>query len=220
LEAEKGPAGLISACLILVAWICGNPLRAQETKLKHRMFIGAGIGISNVAFSQLDKTVNGFGPSFDALLGVNLSDKISLQLEYVMNHPNDEEPKTTDIIVTKKITNGIEIMGTEIVRVPKVLQTNHLLISFRKSLLNHIYYRLSAGLGWHLGASYYIQEKVISAGIESEIGYALGLVGGYERYVSDRLSLAIEASVRWSSGEDSTSARFVFGLGTVVKWDF
>jgi hypothetical protein len=53
-----------------------------------------------------------------------------------------------------------------------------------------------------------------------DTGLGLGLAGGYERYLSDHLSLSLETSVRWSNGEDSTSARFIFGLGTAVKWDF
>jgi len=209
------------SCIFLGILINGVTLQAQDAKPKHRFFIGAGIGACDVAFKQLGKTVSGIGPSINAFLGYRFSEKWSLRLEYSINHPNDEQPRITDIVVTKTIYNGDVILGTKMVRNPAVLRTDFILISFQKNAASNFFYQINGGFGWNHAASYYIpKDEVIEACISKELGYALGLSGGYERPLSDHLSFFLEGSVRWSSGEDSTNARFVFGLGAGAKWDF
>jgi hypothetical protein len=221
MENEKKPVRLISVCLILLAWICSDALRAQDAKLKHRIFIGAGIGFCDVVCRERGMTVSDLGPSFSAALGLYLSDKISLQLEYGVTHPNDDEPRTSDLMVITTIYNGDKISRFEVVRSPIVLKTKFLLLSFQRRIFNNYFYRIGVGFGGNYSNGYYTSEDaVLKADISREIAYGFGFAGGYERNISDRLALALEASVRWSSGEDSSTARFVFGLGTVVKWDF
>ena len=108
-----------------------------------------------------------------------------------MNHPNDEEPRLTDIVVTKTIYDGDVILGTKMVRNPAVLRTDFLLISFQKNIASNYFYRMSGGFGWNYAASYYIpKDEVIKAFIDNELGYALGMTGGYERRLSDHLALS------------------------------
>lgn len=221
MDAYKKRLGLISVCLILVAWIYSNPLQAQDTKPKYPLLVGAGIGFCGVACRELGKTVGDLGPSLSVIFGFRLSEKSSLQLEYIVSHPNDEEPRTSDLMVITTVGKENTYHRFETVRSPKVYKTKLLLLSFQRKIFRDFFYRIGVGLGGNYYNGYYTSEDaVLDARIYGDGGYALGLAGGYERRVSDRLSLAIEASVRWSSGEDSTSARFVFGLGTVVKWEF
>jgi len=215
------PLKHISGCLIFWVFIFAISLRGQDKKPKHRIFIGGGIGVCDIVSRELGKTVGGFGPSYSVVFGLHIFEKSSLQLEYIVNHPNDEEPKISDLMVITTIHNGEKYHRFEFVRSPKVFQTKLLLLSFRRNVLHDLFYRIGVGFGANYFNTYRTSEDaVLEARISREIAYALGLAGGYERHISDRLSLALEASVRWSSGEDSSSARFVFGLGTVVKWDF
>ena len=215
------PLRHISGYLILGVLFFALSLRAQNTKPKHRIFIGGGIGVCEVVKRKLGKTVGDLGPSFSAVFGLRLSEKSSLQLEYIENHPNDEEPKISDLIVITTVHNGEKYHRFETVRSPKIFQTKLLLLSFQRKIFQDFFYRIGVGLGGNYFNGYSTSEAaVLDARIYGDGGYAFGLAGGYERYISDRLALALEASVRWSSGEDSSSARFVFGLGTVVKWDF
>jgi hypothetical protein len=211
----------ISASLILGALIMIGPLQAQEEKSKHSIYMGGGVGMSLVAKNQHEQSYGDIGPSYSIFFGVHLSANNSLQLEYIVSHPNDDVPQMTDIIVTKLIHDGIEDYLFTTVRSPKMFQTRLLLLSFHRAIFRDFFYRIGIGLGSNDFAIYNTsKDAVLAAKRARDNGYALGLTGGYERNISDRLSLAIEASVRWSSGEDSTSARLVFGLGTVVKWDF
>jgi len=204
-----------------VAMISEYPIRAQETKSSRHLFIGGGIGVCNVIYRQLGKTVNDLGPSYSVLLGIKLSNKTSLQLEYIINHPNDEEPRISDILVEKIRQNGGENFKFTVVRSPKIFQTNLLLISLQRTVFRDFFYRIGVGFGGNYISVYTVsRDAVLEAKTSGDGGYALGFAGGYERHISDRLSLALEASVRWSSGEDSSSARFIIGLGTIVKWDF
>jgi hypothetical protein len=215
------PTIYLGVCLVIRALLITSPLRAQELKNKGCIFIGGGIGLGLVTKNQLGKGISGFGPSFNARLGISLSKKSSLQLEYIVNHPNDETPQSSDILVTKEIINGNENHGLAFIRYPKLFQTRLLLISFQKTIFQDIYYRIGLGLGSNCFAIYReSKDAVMDASKSWDTGLGLGMAGGYERYLSSHLSLSLEASVRYSNGEDSTSARFVFGLGTVVKWDF
>jgi len=215
------PTTYLEISLVFSAVLITSPIRAQELKSKGSIFIGGGIGIGLVTKNQLGKGISGFGPSFDARLGINLSKKSSLQLEYIIDHPNDETPQASDILVTKEIINGNENHRLTFVRYPKIFQARLLLISFQRTVFRDFYYRIGLGLGSNCFAIYReSKDAVMDASKSWDTGLGLGLAGGYERYLSDNLSISLEASARWSNGEDSTSARFIFGLGTVVKWDF
>jgi len=153
--------------------------------------------------------------------GFRLSKKSSLQLEFIVNRPRDEKPRTSDLKVITEIRDGTEYYSYEPVRSPKVLQTKFLLLSFRRNVFRDFFYQAGLGFGSNIFADYRVSGgSVKSAGLWREIAYGVGFVGGYERPISGRASLALEASIRWSSGEDSTCARLVFGLGTVIKWNF
>lgn len=209
------------AWFIVIAALSTASLQAQEQKSQKRFFLGAGIGLCDVAFRQLGKTVDEFGPSFSGFLDIHLSQRASLQLEYSVLHPNDEEPRISDILVTipENSQDGYAIFT--FVRYPRIFRTRVLLLSYQRLIARNLYVRAGLGVGGNDFARYReTKDAVVEAGVSTEGGYALGLAAGYQRSLSNRFKLTLEVTVRISTGEDSTSAAWVFGLGTALTWDF
>jgi len=206
--------------LLVGTVVCLNPLSAQDTKPLHRFFVGGGIGLCRVSSSQLSGDIAGTGLSIGAFSGFRFSKSLSLLLEYDIHHPKDETPKTSDLVVEKTSSNGVEIRRFVFSRYPKVLRTDLLLLSLQAGSSAAFYFRLSAGLGRQYSPDYTIIEDVVtSAGTSSRASFAYGIAGGYEYRLSSRLAISLEARALWSAGGTGTALRSVIGAGAVFKWD-
>jgi hypothetical protein len=204
---------------IVIAALFSASLQAQDQKSQKRFFLGAGIGLCDVV--RFRPIVHEIGPSFSGLIGIHISRKASLLLEYSVLHPNDEDPRISDILVTipENSQDGYAIFT--VVRYPKVIRTRVVLLSYQRLISRDFYVRAGLGVGGNDFAGYReTKDAVVGADISTDGGYALGLAAGYQRSLSNRFILALEATLRISTGEDSTRARWVFGLGTALTWDF
>lgn len=207
------------AWFIMIAALSSASLQAQEQKSQKRFFLGAGIGLCDVV--RFRPIVHEIGPSFFGIVGIRLSRRASLQLEYSVHHPNDENPRISDILVTMPENSQDGYAIFTVVRYPKIVRTRVLLLSYQRLISRDLYVRAGLGIGGNDHTDYRIANNaVIGAGVSTEGGYALGLAAGYQRSLSNRFKLALEATLRISNGEDSTSSRWVFGLGTALTWDF
>jgi len=204
---------------IVIGSLSSASLQAQDQKPQKRFFLGAGIGLCDVV--RFRPFVNELGPSLSGLIGIHLSRKASLLLEYTILHPNDEKPRISDILVTMPENSQDGHATFTFVRYPKVVRTRVVILSYQRQIARDLYVRAGLGLGSNDSSAYLVSnDTVVEAYVSPDTGYAMGFAAGYRRFLSDRLILAIEATVRVSTGEDSTSARWVFGLGTALTWDF
>ncbi len=179
------------------------------TVLAQKTFIGFGAGVS-----RIEPKASPAGPgegraSIAARAGIGGS-RVMLVVDWQRHGLGDEQPLASDY------RNGITT------RVPQVLRTEFLLLGAQVYLARGFYVRPSVGVGSNAFAVYDVPNGVNaeSAEVSTEGALSAGLSAGYPLKLHRHFSLAIEASVLGSPGEDSSEGRTVFGIQVTPLLEF
>jgi hypothetical protein len=179
------------------------------TVLAQRTSIGFGAGVS-----RIEPKASLVGPgearaSIAARAGIGGS-RVMLVLEWQRHGLGDEQPLASDY------QNGITT------RVPQILRTEFLLLGAQVYLARGFYVRPSAGVASNAFAVYNVPDGIDaqSAEVSSEGALTAGLSAGYHLRLHRHFSLAIEASVLGSPGEDSGEGRTVYGIQVTPLLEF
>ncbi|HSU14687.1 hypothetical protein [Longimicrobium sp.] len=176
-------------------------------------FVGIGVGVSAVNNDELGQ--HRLGPALHGRVGWGFSRSLAAMLEVGVHGLGDDRPRNSDIVVTN------ELGGTQVNRRPVVLNTVSLLASVQIGDPEQVYVRPGVGLGRHAFATYFVGSGgVTDAQVSHEAGPAAGLALGRVFNVAQRFPVAVEGTVLWSHGEDSSGSRWAAGVQVVPQLRF
>jgi hypothetical protein len=126
----------------------------------------------------------------------------------------DEEPRVGDLTT--------DASGQDIVvhRRPRIVNTRTVLGFVGVEVSPDVFVRAGGGLGGHAYPIYGRFPELDSAEVSREWGLVVAASAGRQWRPARRVAIAIEGFFLWSSGEDSTSSRQLFGVQVVPRLRF
>jgi hypothetical protein len=179
------------------------------TAVAQRAFIGFGAGTSHIDPGSQWVTRGDTRPSIALRAGFG-GQRVKLVLDWQRHGLGDDQPLPTDY------QNGTTT------RIPQVLRTEFLLLGAQIYIAHGFYVRPAVGIGSN-GFSVYLAPNGMdaeSAAVSTEGALTAGLSAGYHLKLHRHFSLAIEASVLGSPGEDSSAGRTVVGIQVIPLLEF
>jgi hypothetical protein len=194
---------------LLLLFVVTAITHLPTTVAAQRAFIGLGVGASRIDPGSQFVTRADTRPSIALRAGIG-GRRVKLVLDWQRHGLGDDQPLPTDY------QNGTTT------RLPQVLRTEFLLLGAQIYLVPGFSVRPAIGVSSNGFPVYFVPNGMDaeSAEVSKESALTAGLSAGYHLKLHRRLSLAIEASVLRSPGEDSSEGRTVVGIQVIPLLEF